>query len=447
MLLLGILPPALLILLAKFDRKYDLPNPLRVVAWVLIFGYTLKSLYLPYAIGRGLPFITDHFTRNYIPLGQFAVLLATLCFAFGYMLTGRTRLHTRSFKGNVPRKLGTLLYWPVFVLAITGVALVFYLKGLYLQILNLQFAGVKFFVDEEGNKSSLGFLLLGSDLLLVYFLYYLAFGRGLLRPNVYLPAIVFVSLNFFLSSQRTGVLIIIIGAILVGRVGFFKFTSKTALKRLTFVGLTLAILSMASYIRNESNDVSASDLSISAGIEITLTQTFYGTYAIDPAKLTGIILHEHSYLLGQSFLMFIIAPIPKILWPEKPPVRLGPYVAQELLDYNNESGSPPSAIGEFYINFSWLGVVLGMFFLGALACLVRNTVAMSRFGEFNRVRYALFLLILIDFLIGDFSYAILFVIKYGFADWVCSSYWLRKFKQSAHDTYEDELLVGARRTA
>ena len=248
------------------------------------------------------------------------------------------------------------------------------------------------------------------------------------RPNLYLPAVVFVALTYFLSSQRFGVLIILIGAVLVSRRSLLSLTSKASLKKLVYIGSIMAVLSTASFIRAERSDVSLSDLSISAGIEATLQDAFYGAYAIDPAKLTGIVLRNQEFLLGQSFVMVFVAPIPRVMWPSKPAVRIGPYVAQEILDYGNNSGAPPSAFGEFYINFGWLGVVIGSFLIGVGAAFVRSFCLAASDPGLGRVRYALLMICLINFLIGDFTYAALFVVKYGLAIVVCEWYWGAKFR-------------------
>lgn len=431
LIFLGLFPPLLLLTLARFDREHDLPNPLRVVAWTLILGYSLKSLYLAYATEYGLAFRTDYFTSDYIYFGQLMVLLASVVFSVGYALTSRVQVRLLSPIRVNSAGMRVAIYWSVFLIALLGVALSFYLKGFHLQLQTLSFAATQFFVsDVTGTRSSLGFLLLGADILVVFFLYYIGLGGKPYRPNIYLPAIIFVALNYFLSSQRLGVLIIIIASVLVGRVSFFNLKSKVALRRLGLVGLIVVVLSTSSFIRQERRSVDLSEIDIMAGVETTLEHAFEGTYALDPAKLTGIALRHDDFLYGQSFAMFIVAPIPRVLWPEKPNVRLGPYVAQEILDYRNNSGAPPSAIGEFYINFGWLGIIVGMLGLGVIAALLPSIGQSATSPEIGRVRYGLALMVLILFLVGDFSYAALYAIKYGFAAVVCEAYWRARLKPS-----------------
>jgi len=422
--ILGIVPALLLFAASRLDRSHTIAHPLRVIAWVVLLGYSLKSFYLAYAVSAGAPFRTQEFTTDYLYIGQLMVILATLAFILGFGIASRMKVARITRLSLTLRSFNTPIYWAVFLLAVGGVAALFYLKGLHLQLASLRFQAAKFFVSEEsGTRSSLGFLLVGADILVVFFLYYVGLGGRLLRINLYLPAIMLVALNYFLSSQRTGVVIIIVGTILVGRVGLFNVLSRFGRRRLVLVSAIFLILSSASFIRQGQGEVTLSDINIVESVEATAEHVFEGIYALDPSKLTGIVLRHEEFLFGQSFAMFLVAPIPRVLWPGKPNVRLGPYVAQELLDYRNESGAPPSGVGEFYINFGWTGVALGMLLLGGLAALARSLYYEAEDPNIGRVRYALGMLILIFFIIGDFSYAALFIIKYSFAAIVCEAYW------------------------
>lgn len=421
--LLGLLPPALLLLVARYEKKTDLPNPLRAMAWTLILGYSLKSLYVAVAVDNELPFRTDYFTQDVIPLGQFMVLVSAFLIIAGYASVGKKHIVLGMRIRLVADSIGAMMYWPVFFAALFALAYYFYIRGFHTQVTSLHFYATSYYVIEDtGQRTALGFLTLGADFLVVYFIYYLNFGRRLLSPNLIVPAIIFVALNYLLSSQRTGIILILIASLLVSRVGFFNFISRTAVKRFILVAVVLIVAGISSLLRSERDGISVSNISIAKGIQITLSHIFEGAYAIDPAKLTAIALRSDEYLLGSSFVMFIVAPIPRALWPEKPAVRIGPYVAQEILEYGNQSGAPPSAIGEFYINFGWIGVILGMFVFGSGLALARNSYQASP-DESGRVRYALFLLISINFLFGDFSFAALSAIKYALASWVCRSYY------------------------
>lgn len=424
LIVLGVLPPLLLFLAARLDRRDDIVHPLSVIAWAFVVAYGLKSIYLAYAVDAKVPFRTREQSGDILYIGQLIVLVAAMSMIVGYFTMARKGFRTAPPRRQRNTLFWTLAYWAVFALCLAGMAQLFVMKGLHTQLLTLQFTSAKYFVDEDtGVRSSLGFLLIAADILLVYFLYYLANGGKFLSLNLYTLAIAFVCLTYFLSSQRTGVLNVIICVLIMSRQSLFNFSSKAALKRLALVATVIPILSLASNIREERREVSASELSIIAGLESTANHVFEGFYALDPIKITMIARSEDDRLMGESFIMFIFAPIPRLIWPEKPSVRLGPYVAQALLDLNTQSGAPPSAIGEFYINFGMIGVIFGMFLMGVLLKITYSTYKIAPNPVFSRVRYVLTIMLFVHFFIADFSYAILFVFKYGIGILLCEKYW------------------------
>jgi oligosaccharide repeat unit polymerase len=424
LIVLGVLPPLLLFLAARLDRGGDIVHPLTVIAWTFVIAYGLKSVYLAYAVDAEVPFRTREQSGDILYIGQLIVLVAATSMIVGYFMMARKGFRTAPPRRQRNTLFWTSVYWAVFALCLAGMVQLFVMKGLHIQLTTLQFTTAKYYIDEDtGERSSLGFLLISADILVVCFLYYLANGGKFLRINPYTLAIAFVCLTYFLSSQRTGVLNILICVLIMSRQSLFDFRSRAALKRLALLATVIPVLSVASNIREERREVSASELSILAGLESTANHVFEGFYALDPIKITMIARSEEDHMMGESFIMFLVAPIPRLIWPEKPSVRLGPYVGQALLDFNNNSGAPPSAIGEFYINFGMTGVVLGMFLMGVLLKIVHSTYAIAPNPVFSRVRYALAVMIFVHFLIADFSYAILFVFKYGIGIFLCEKYW------------------------
>ncbi len=431
-ILFGLLPAAMLFLCSKFEKKVGVPSTLKIVGWVVFIGYTMKCIYLAYAIPNELYFRTVEYTKNDIYLGQLLLLLAVTSFLIGFVLIGDRRLKPFSIRIGSFRVLDKIFYWFVFASATSAAVLFFYLKGFHEQIISGQFQAVRYLiVAETGQRDSLGYLQLGMDILVIFALYFIARRKSRFVSSIYMPAILIVSVSYFLSGQRFGIIIILIAFILISRKGLFNLFSRSALRNSLIILLSLSLLSIASVMRDERAAIKLSDVDLLEGVDSTLEHAFQGIYALDPAKLTGIVLRHDDYLLGGSFVMFVTAPIPRVLWPDKPDVRIGPYVAQEILDFRNQSGAPPSAIGEFYINFGWLGVAIGMLLLGCVAALSKSLYLNSEDQDIGRSRYVCAMLILIFFLIGDFSYAALFAIKYGFAAIICERYWKQRKTQTS----------------
>jgi hypothetical protein len=73
-----------------------------------------------------------------------------------------------------------------------------------------------------------------------------------------------------------------------------------------------------------------------------------------------------DFQAGRWYGYFFSAWIPRVLWEEKPMLDVGRWFA---INFFNQPPDVPSAIvimniGDFYVNFGILGVMLGMFFLG-----------------------------------------------------------------------------------
>jgi hypothetical protein len=70
---------------------------------------------------------------------------------------------------------------------------------------------------------------------------------------------------------------------------------------------------------------------------------------------------QHGWSLGYIFLAYI----PRVVWPGKPPMTIGEWVTDHFGSGPMiESATGPSWVGEFYFNFGWAGVVVGMALLG-----------------------------------------------------------------------------------
>ncbi len=68
------------------------------------------------------------------------------------------------------------------------------------------------------------------------------------------------------------------------------------------------------------------------------------------------------YLAGESWISLIAAPIPRWLWPEK--VEHFPWQDNRIVFQLSGVPAPTPFVGVLYANLSWIGVIVGMFFMG-----------------------------------------------------------------------------------
>lgn len=97
---------------------------------------------------------------------------------------------------------------------------------------------------------------------------------------------------------------------------------------------------------------------------------------IEPVAVGYIVtrVEAEGYLGGRGFAYLAWAPIPRLLWPDKPLVSRGEWFTSETGFSMNEEASTTStgmtSPGELYWNFGWAGVAIGMALLGYLISLL-----------------------------------------------------------------------------
>jgi oligosaccharide repeat unit polymerase len=82
---------------------------------------------------------------------------------------------------------------------------------------------------------------------------------------------------------------------------------------------------------------------------------------------------DHSW--GQQLLYVLVRPIPRVLWPDKP---VGPGFSFEQAIGVTSATLSVSAVGEFYFDFSFVGIFLGGMFYGWLAAMWRQLLVRGR---------------------------------------------------------------------
>ena len=96
------------------------------------------------------------------------------------------------------------------------------------------------------------------------------------------------------------------------------------------------------------------------------------TNCIKLTKLKG-------FYAGKASEPLVIAIIPRIFWPEKPQISLGTWFAIEIgIAYVNDEGHANNSVnmtipGELYLDFGWIGVIIGCFLVGCLLALFWNS--------------------------------------------------------------------------
>lgn len=90
---------------------------------------------------------------------------------------------------------------------------------------------------------------------------------------------------------------------------------------------------------------------------------------LDALGITSVIVRDAGRRVplqyGWSLSYIAISYVPRFVWPDKPLTTIGKWVTDNFGSGPGiESATGPSWIGEFYFNFGWAGIVIGMGLLG-----------------------------------------------------------------------------------
>ena len=108
------------------------------------------------------------------------------------------------------------------------------------------------------------------------------------------------------------------------------------------------------------------------------------------AQITNVIklTKQNGFYEGRASSPILIALIPRALWPDKPLIQLGNWFALEIgVASKSEFGISNNSInmtvpGELYLDFGWIGVILGSMLLGAFISALWNATAFYA-SEYN----------------------------------------------------------------
>ena len=119
-----------------------------------------------------------------------------------------------------------------------------------------------------------------------------------------------------------------------------------------------------------------------------------------------------DYQRGATFYPLLIGWIPRAIWPGKPILSQGSFMHNKIIGSQTTSNVGFSAIGEFYLNFGMLGVIVGMFGLGIFVRIVYlYTQRFSPVAVYRALLYFLWFPGLLLSLQSDLATAILGLVR------------------------------------
>jgi oligosaccharide repeat unit polymerase len=397
-------------------KAYDAFQPANFLALTTLFGVTLHTLYI---------LLVDNFTtRNFLMLGRdpvflnralVVICLALVCWLIGYNLrspqlplwrwpvTRATLWHKRRF---------ILVIWLLIIVALVCTLLYMRELGLTLDSLTTKLSGKRRLVVEDADYAfaALGYYLWGASLISYAFyllVAYVAYERLSLRSPMGLAMIVCGLLACvlpFITSSRAEIIYNLLLAIMIWHYARRRLSLQTIL----IVGIVaVTIFAFVGSLRFTGGRVTEDSLQLGGE---AFTKSLVGTRnwlgVSKTAHIMAAVPEKISYKLGSTMVGWLVAPVPRTLWKDKPIIRTGQLLGPLVFGATrNLTGSPPGLIAELYLNFSLPAVFIGLLFLG----LVTKTLYQSSLPLFLTHRNVLLLYLMLalrvslDIFAGDFN--------------------------------------------
>lgn len=384
--------PSLLICIAQYitsDR--DIASPLNFFLLTVFLGTTVNTFYIVLVHSD---FVIHHILLDkplaVIEPGLWAILIGVFSLIIGYLSAGskRASIQNISILKNSQWNDLWVRVWITALILVATVCAVLYLKdvGVWKALqtsLYTQFSTKHQELTLSGSEApALGYLQWGVQLYQIAFLILLArylesrISLFSLRSAGLLVLGLLSILIPFLTSSRSQLIYVVLYALIVIHYSTRGLRLRAVILMAAICVVIVGGMGVIRYV--QQHNLTQSGYSEYENIEDLYESSIGNRHFLAPAKTSHIIdgvPEKLNYQLGETLVLWIIAPIPRSLWPGKPVVRIGGVLGPALFGDPITSGTPPGFVGELYYDFGWLGIPLGMFILGAWLRLLHNSFA------------------------------------------------------------------------
>jgi oligosaccharide repeat unit polymerase len=377
--------PFLIVAIEAPDR---LLHPLSIFGFTMILGVAGQTVYLTHGRPAALPELLSGLSPDILNKGLIVAAVGMLALAFGYFAASSRReverpgrLLTRAMQLDLVRPSPQRAFvFGCVVCVISVIAFALYAPKVGIHGVNGLLTSQKRFVVQEGHVLVYGYyraLFFATGPLFVLLVYVMIRNRISMFSRIGVLAGVSLLLTVFyatVTSSRSELFASVAVAVFVSialrrrepRAKSIILALLVAVLGLVFLGgLRSAASSQASSASPNQSFSSAIDTG--AMLENTVGNGSWGD--IGPMS---VLMHRvpgaYPYQYGKTLVSIVWAPVPRTLWPAKPPVRIGPVIGPKVFGYSEQriTGDPVGILGELWLNGSVFAVVVGMALLGAV---------------------------------------------------------------------------------
>ena len=355
-------------------KQFDPFHPLNLVALSVFFGATGRSIYLVYSNSKDALFILDNRPMESILPGAIIIAIGAICICIGYYTTRKIRYPIENAKfAKLGFSSGRLKFLAILVCLITAVVTVDMLRRTgFSGFHSIDDLSQKRKATIDSANAAQGIAALGYHKML-----------GTLLPRItclFLTSICLIKSNRWLVPYAIicGLLACVMPFLTSSRIEVvFLFLMVLAIvncyKQIPFRNLVLgAACIMAILLGMKALRQGEAKRNHNSTLVSRVTDTLFGN-----RNFCGVTKTTHIYegvpdrlgmKYGSTLLLWMVAPVPREIWPAKPQISLGYEVTEQLYDRDilKGGGTPPGFMGEMMMNFGVAGVPFGCLALGGI---------------------------------------------------------------------------------
>ena len=356
-----------------FSRDYFLFEPPTLIAGLTLTGVTAKLLYIV-AIGQDRPYIVKRLLLFHEPseliYGTGVVVVGLAAITAGYMMRLPALGSPALFTPNLtPWRASRLYLLSGFLFLISLLCFGAFVVTEGISFSDTESLSAKRFSDEAGsagNRINSVKYLLYRGAALCKFPFYLGFAWLLANRKSFISLLGVITIVAmmqsmtlsFVMSSRSSIVLLLIDAMVM----YYLLRGKLELQKVFWGVAAVLVLLIVTIGQRSGSDQDTGAL---------LEKTFAGRDLLDVSKSAHIINAVPSvidYRYGETLYGWLVAPVPRSMWEDKPMwAERGLFLMDKVYgDKVGRSGIPPGMLAEFYWNFGWTGVVVGMFAMGVL---------------------------------------------------------------------------------
>jgi len=325
----------------------------------------------------------------------------------------------RIFRSEISIKKLMPLAVLLTLISIVAGALYFRKMGVNFNAIN-EISQKRHYKVDDGSYSSLGYYRLLMDLiepvfyiLLIYVVVKKKSVFSLLGLFTFFLGVLNMAYPFIQSSRSNALYVLInVGLIIFYLKGGIPWRQLITVVAIGSVALVVMTSLRESHSKiNSQTAVSSNPLAIMVG-----SLNFLGVDKT--SQIIDKMPDRMNYQFGSTLFLWVLSPIPRTMWPQKPEMTEGREVGELIYQKRDENspggGVPPGFIAEMYLNFGYLGVIAGTFIAGVILKLFYN--AFKKVREKSMYAMVIYILIFVPFALklmgSDFSVCIVKIFYY-----------------------------------